>query len=106
MVSISMACSLQAVPPGLATCRADSIAAAGRAERQSELGEPAEDPLEHDESARPVPGLARLAAELDQEPDHPERRQAGHVVLIAVRSRTGWTATARRRCAPGRWGRP
>ncbi len=89
-----MACSLQAVPPGLADLPGRLHAAAGRPQRQSKLGEPAEDPLEHGESARPVPGLARLAAELDQEPDHPERRQAGDVVLIAVRAGLGWTAVA------------
>ena len=45
--------------------------------------------FEHGQSSRPVPGLAGLAPELDQEPDHPERRQARYVVLIAVGAATG-----------------
>ena len=84
-----MACSLHAVPPGLATRRADSMPRpAERSDRPSW-----ESRLKIASSmrkcSRPVPGLAGLAPELDQEPDHPERRQARHVVLVAAGARTG-----------------
>ena len=58
-------------------------AAAGRTEDQPEVRDAARGCRRAWRAPSPVPGLAGLSAELDQEPDHPERRQAGDLVLIA-----------------------